>query len=118
MDDEKLCAIASESEDIRRERTTLKQKLGVLESGKQVLFEHIGKDIQESSLLATRSDVSNKQCGPHPLGQSASQLLPISDPAWHPVGPAQQAHDEMSRREGMLHPNPRTSYHPSLAISL
>jgi len=80
MDDEKLCAIASESEDIRHERTTLKQKLSVLESGKQVLFEHIGKDIQDPSLLPTRSDVPIKQCGP-PLGQPASQLLPISDPA-------------------------------------
>ncbi|EDU50737.1 interferon-induced gtp-binding protein mx [Pyrenophora tritici-repentis] len=41
MDDDKLSAIASESEDIRHERATLKHKLSVLESGKQVLFEHI-----------------------------------------------------------------------------
>ncbi|KAF1946345.1 dynamin-1 [Clathrospora elynae] len=41
MDDEKLRAIASESEDIRNERVSLRQKLSVLETGKQVLFEHI-----------------------------------------------------------------------------
>jgi hypothetical protein len=43
MDDEQLRAIASESEETRSERASLKQKLGVLESGKQVLFEHIGE---------------------------------------------------------------------------
>ncbi|KAE8822844.1 hypothetical protein PTNB73_09636 [Pyrenophora teres f. teres] len=41
MDEEKLSAIASESEEIRHERATLEQKLSVLEPGKQVLFEHI-----------------------------------------------------------------------------
>jgi hypothetical protein len=43
MDDEQLRAIASESEEIRNERASLKQKLSVLESGKHVLFEHMGK---------------------------------------------------------------------------
>ena len=42
MDDEQLRAIASESEEVRNERASLKQKLSVLESGRQVLFEHIG----------------------------------------------------------------------------
>jgi hypothetical protein len=43
MDDEQLRAIASESEEIRSERASLEQKLSVLESGKHVLFEHMGK---------------------------------------------------------------------------
>jgi hypothetical protein len=46
MDDEQLRAIASESEEIHTERLALKQKLSVLESGKQVLFEHIGERVE------------------------------------------------------------------------
>lgn len=45
MDDELLRAIASESEETRDERASLKEKLSVLKSGKQVLSEHIGKAI-------------------------------------------------------------------------
>lgn len=45
MDDELLRAIASESEEIRDERASLREKLCVLEAGKQVLSEHIGKAI-------------------------------------------------------------------------
>ncbi|RAR10057.1 P-loop containing nucleoside triphosphate hydrolase protein [Stemphylium lycopersici] len=41
MDDELLRAIASESEEIRDERASLREKLCVLEAGKQVLSEHI-----------------------------------------------------------------------------
>jgi hypothetical protein len=50
MDDEQLRAIASESEEIRSERASLKQKLSVLESGKQVLFEHMGKTSDRTSI--------------------------------------------------------------------
>jgi hypothetical protein len=53
MDDEQLRAIASESEEIRSERVSLKQKLSVLESGKQVLFEHIGEPSTMHALLGT-----------------------------------------------------------------
>ncbi|KAL7771099.1 hypothetical protein CFE70_001041 [Pyrenophora teres f. teres 0-1] len=53
MDEEKLSAIASESEEIRHERATLEQKLSVLEPGKQVLFEHIDeqkrRDVKQDS---------------------------------------------------------------------
>ena len=94
MNDEQLSAIASESEDIRHERATLKQKLSVLESGKQVLYEHIGKN-SEPTTYVTRSDVSNQQCGLL-LGQLASQLLPISVSARHPVVLTHQTHGKMS----------------------
>lgn len=45
MDDEQLYAIAAESKEVRYERSSLKQKLAVLESGKQILYEHIGKSV-------------------------------------------------------------------------
>jgi hypothetical protein len=43
MEDEQLYAIAAESEEVRRERAALRKKLHVLKSGKQALYEHIGK---------------------------------------------------------------------------
>jgi hypothetical protein len=46
MDDEQLQAIAAESEDVRCERDTLRKKLEVLQSGKRILYEHIGKPRQ------------------------------------------------------------------------
>jgi hypothetical protein len=42
MDDELLSAIASEPQHLRDERAALKQKLQVLQSGKNVLSEHMG----------------------------------------------------------------------------
>ncbi|KAH7408337.1 dynamin-1 [Phaeosphaeria sp. MPI-PUGE-AT-0046c] len=42
MDDEQLHAIAAECEETRTERGALQQKLAVLQSGKQILYEHIG----------------------------------------------------------------------------
>ncbi|RMZ66737.1 interferon-induced gtp-binding mx [Pyrenophora seminiperda CCB06] len=58
MDDEQLFAIASESEVIRHERATLRQKLSVLESGKQVLFEHIVTANLRSSMAPRRAHTS------------------------------------------------------------
>jgi hypothetical protein len=54
MDDEQLFAIAAESEEIRLERTLLRAKLDSLQSGKNILYKHIGKadtlvDIQRCS---------------------------------------------------------------------
>lgn len=46
MDDEQLQAIAAESEDVRFERDALQKKLEVLQSGKRILYEHIGKSSQ------------------------------------------------------------------------
>lgn len=46
MDDEQLQAIAAESEDVRFERDALRKKLEVLQSGKRILYEHIGKSRQ------------------------------------------------------------------------
>jgi hypothetical protein len=43
MDDEQLQAIAGECEEVRCEREDLRKKLQVLQSGKQILHEHIGK---------------------------------------------------------------------------
>jgi hypothetical protein len=43
MDDKQLHAIAAESEEVRHERSSLQKKLVVLQSGKQILYEHIGK---------------------------------------------------------------------------
>jgi hypothetical protein len=43
MDDEQLFAIAAESEEIRSERTMLRAKLESLQSGKKILYKHIGK---------------------------------------------------------------------------
>ncbi|KAF1840478.1 dynamin-1 [Cucurbitaria berberidis CBS 394.84] len=41
LSDEKLHAIAAESDEVREERDSLRQKLGALESGKDILNEHI-----------------------------------------------------------------------------
>jgi hypothetical protein len=43
MDDEQLHSIAAESEEVRYERDALRKKLEVLQSGKRILYEHIGK---------------------------------------------------------------------------
>jgi hypothetical protein len=43
MDDGQLQAIAGECEEVRCEREDLREKLEVLQSGKQILHEHIGK---------------------------------------------------------------------------
>jgi hypothetical protein len=43
MDDEQLHAIAAECEEVRDERSHLRKKLEVLETGKKILGEHIGK---------------------------------------------------------------------------
>jgi hypothetical protein len=43
MDDEQLHAIAAESEGVRYERSSLQKKLQVLQSGRQILYEHIGR---------------------------------------------------------------------------
>jgi GTP-binding protein EngB required for normal cell division len=51
MPDEMLSAIASESEELRSERLALKARLQVLESGREVLFEHIGMYISFLFLL-------------------------------------------------------------------
>jgi hypothetical protein len=45
MDDEQLRAIAAESAELRSQRSSLKETLAALESGKQVLSEHVGKNI-------------------------------------------------------------------------
>jgi hypothetical protein len=49
MDDEQLRAIAAESAETRSQRSSLKETLAVLESGKQVLSEHVGKKISPSN---------------------------------------------------------------------
>lgn len=51
MDDEQLQDIAAECEEVRNERSNLKQKLEVLHTGKKILREHMGKP-PHSSLLA------------------------------------------------------------------
>lgn len=43
LDNDKVQAIAAESDDIREERLALTQKLSVLESGTHILYEHMGK---------------------------------------------------------------------------
>lgn len=43
MNEDQLHVIASESPEVQDERASLKQKLDVLESGKEILFEHMGK---------------------------------------------------------------------------
>jgi hypothetical protein len=42
MDDGQLSAIAAECEEVRLERESLRKKLEVLQSGKQILYQHIG----------------------------------------------------------------------------
>jgi GTPase SAR1 family protein len=48
MDDEQLYAIAAESEDVRYERSSLRKKLEVLQSGRQILYKHMGKSCPPS----------------------------------------------------------------------
>ena len=43
MDEEKLRAIASEPQELRDKRASLKEKLSVLEAGKTVLSEYMSK---------------------------------------------------------------------------
>lgn len=43
LDDKKLHDIASEMSDVRQERESLQQRLSALESGRTILYEHIGK---------------------------------------------------------------------------
>jgi hypothetical protein len=43
MEDEQLHDIAAECEEVRKERSSLKQKLEVLDTGKKILREHMGK---------------------------------------------------------------------------
>jgi hypothetical protein len=45
MEDDKLHAIASESEEVCAERIALRHRLAALEAGKQVLNEHIGMNL-------------------------------------------------------------------------
>lgn len=54
MSDEKLANIASESEETRIQRTELRQRLAVLEGGKQVLKDHMGK-LASTCHMSTRS---------------------------------------------------------------
>lgn len=42
MDDDQLHNIAVESEDVRVERSSLRQRLDVLHKGRQILYEHMG----------------------------------------------------------------------------
>jgi short-subunit dehydrogenase involved in D-alanine esterification of teichoic acids len=51
MSDEKLHSIAAESEEIRTERSDLREKLNVLEGGKRVLNEHIGMSFIQHDYL-------------------------------------------------------------------
>jgi hypothetical protein len=43
LSDQMLCAIAAESKEVDEERSSLREKLRALQSGKQILNEHIGK---------------------------------------------------------------------------
>ncbi|KAF2035984.1 dynamin-1 [Setomelanomma holmii] len=54
MDDEQLCDIAAESEESRRQRLNLREKLQILEAGKQVLYEQVAKTPVTSSKKASQ----------------------------------------------------------------
>lgn len=55
MEDEQLHAIAAESEENRAQRAALQQKLAVLQSGKQILNEHIGTSFMEQVYQSSQS---------------------------------------------------------------
>jgi hypothetical protein len=100
MDDEQLRAIASESEEIRSERASLEQKLSVLESGKHVLFEHMGKTSDRIFINTYLKCI--QQCGPH--SERSRSPLPLRHELSRGVqGLSRQTYSSMTRERGLLH---------------
>ncbi|EAT88305.2 hypothetical protein SNOG_04545 [Parastagonospora nodorum SN15] len=75
MDDEQLQAIAAESEDVRCERDTLRKKLEVLQSGKRILYEHIGitEEAFQRKMNGSISKLNGLAVTPPPSGPNSRQ---------------------------------------------